>query len=156
MRPSFNHWIIFVPLKHVGFHLRITFVLIVLVEDILHFYFSLFKSSSSQIGIFKWKWILIFMPILSVPGIMNIGTTVQFIYLYCDNILPVLNALQWKHRNWWWYVHVLWRQWTPNVECFAMRDTQWQAVSLLVTLMVVIWRVMLTPTYCFLELQLPG
>lgn len=60
--------------KHVCLHLRITFVLIVLVEVILYFYFRLFKSSLSQIGIFQWKWILIFMPVLSVPGIMNIET----------------------------------------------------------------------------------
>jgi hypothetical protein len=74
------------------------------------------------------------------------------ITLFCS----VSNALQWKHGNWWWFVPVLWRQWILSVEYFAIRTTQWQAVSLHVTMMAVIWAIMFSPTFHFLELRLCG
>lgn len=70
--------------------------------------------------------------------------------LFCS----VSNALQSKHGNWWWFVRVLWRRWILSVEYFAIRTTQWQAVSWPVTMMVVIWAIMFTLTFHFLELWL--
>jgi len=67
-----------------------------------------------------------------------------------------LIALQITHQNRWWFVLVLWRQWTPSVDSFAIRTTQWKAASLLVTMMVAIWQVMLSPTYHCLQLYLSG
>lgn len=74
-------------------------MLIMLTDVILYFYYRLFESSLDH-SLFPMKIDSDFLDSFIGPIYHeHRDSTVQFIHLYFNIILPVLNALQWKHGN---------------------------------------------------------